>query len=428
MSRLPSLLFVAPILPAETGNGLAMRAGVFLEALARDFAVTLLVVPVAGATRGAQGYAAKHARRVVTLPLDDNVDPLWDLCSRLLDPQARANAWAAYPRPALCRYAVTPCLDAARSALASESFDAVHVMRSYMAPYAAPFLLSNARPRPPTASLDLDDDEALTHSRLAALHERAGRPAEALVAAAEAPKYEQLEAQWLPRFGLLVTCTTAHSRKLTTTLPGARTAVVPNTVALPWCPPRSRGTGQHILFVGNLSYRPNVDGIRTFVVETLPRLRARFGTAVTLRIAGSAPSPEVMALTALPGVQIVANPPDLTRHYRWADLSVIPLTAGGGTRIKLLEAFAHRAPVVATTIGAEGIAAQDRVHFLRADSSAAFADACGELICDPRLADRLTSSARRLVETGYAHSLGVRAIREAFMPPLALRQLDSGLR
>ena len=78
--------------------------------------------------------------------------------------------------------------------------------------------------------------------------------------------------------------------------------------------------------------------ICTFVVETLPMLRARFGTTVTLRIAGSAPAPEVTALAAFPGVEIVANPADLTRHYRWADLAVIPLTAGGGTRIKLASA------------------------------------------------------------------------------------------
>ena len=96
MERRPALLFVAPILPAAGGNGLAMRAGVFLDALVQDFDVTLLVVPVAGsAGAGSTGFAAGRARRVLTVALEGKVDPRWALLSRVAGADARATALAA---------------------------------------------------------------------------------------------------------------------------------------------------------------------------------------------------------------------------------------------------------------------------------------------------------------------------------------------
>jgi glycosyltransferase involved in cell wall biosynthesis len=415
MSRQPSLLFVAPILPAQTGNGLAMRAGVFLDALAHDFQITLLIVPVAGGAGGrVPRFVAARTCKTITLSLDEKLDPLWEICGRLLDPTARAAALADYPRPALCRFATTPCLNEARMALPTQRFDVVHVMRSYLAAYAAPFLPGNSNMRQPFASVDLDDDEAATHSGLAALFERLGLRHDAQVEAAEAAKYERHEADWLPRFQQVITCSAAHAQKVASGYPNCHIATVPNTVALPSRAPRRQDLKRRILFVGNLSYLPNIDGIRSFANESLPTLRGRFGSSVVLRIAGSAPAAEVAALATLPGVELVANPVDLAKHYAWADLAVIPLRAGGGTRIKLIEAFAHGVPVVATRIGAEGVAAEDRIHLLLADSSEALADACAELLSDAELAGRLSASALQLVESNYAHDRGVSIIRAAF--------------
>lgn len=415
MGQQASLLFVAPILPAQTGNGLAMRAGVFLDALARDFLITLLIVPVAGgADTRATRFVTARTRKVVTLSLDNKLDPLWELCSRVRDPTARAAALADYPRPVLCRHATTPCLNEARMALSGGRFDVIHVMRSYLAPYAAPFLAGIGDTRSPFASLDLDDDETTTHSGLAMLLERRGLGHEARVEAAEASKYERHEAEWLPHFQQLITCTAGHAQKIAHRYPHGRIATVPNTVALPRrISPRPASQGR-VLFVGNLSYLPNIDGIREFALEVLPTLRRSLGNPPALRIAGSTPAPEVAALATLPGVELAADPADLAKHYAWANLAVVPLQAGGGTRIKLLEAFAYGVPVVATRTGAEGIAAEDRVHLLLADSPAALAEACSEVLSDAQLAGRLSASALRLVESSYAHERGVAIIRDAF--------------
>jgi glycosyltransferase involved in cell wall biosynthesis len=88
--------------------------------------------------------------------------------------------------------------------------------------------------------------------------------------------------------------------------------------------------------------------------------------------------------------------------YREAQVAAVPLRAGGGTRIKILEAFAHGRPVVSTTIGIEGIAAEPGRHALIADDAVAFAAACLRLLRDPALAEAMTREAFSLFSRGYS--------------------------
>ena len=76
-----------------------------------------------------------------------------------------------------------------------------------------------------------------------------------------------------------------------------------------------------------------------------------------------------MALASAPGVDLIGQVPDVAAAYQAADVVVVPIRAGGGSRIKLLEAFSYRRPVVSTSVGAEGIAARDGQHLLQADSA-----------------------------------------------------------
>ncbi|MBS0321898.1 MAG: glycosyltransferase [Proteobacteria bacterium] len=410
--RRRSLLYVAPIMPAARGNGLAMRAALFLRALARDHDVTLLVVPVAGDAEPT-AFARRHARRIATVSLAGTEDPLWTLCARITDPAARAAAFAAYPRPALCRFATSPCLDAARIAVGAERFDAIHVGRTYLAAYAAPFLAAPARGARPFASIDLDDDEPATHRRLAALHAADGRADDARVETAEADKYERHEAQWLPQFDLCYRCSDLDAAATRARMPSGVVAVAPNAVAIPWLAHRVRNVQRRLLFVGNLSYLPNVDGLRRFVTTMLPAIRAALGDTIVLRVAGSRPTPEVVALAQAQGVQLVANPPAIGMHYRWADVAIVPLVAGGGTRIKLIEALAYAVPVVATPLGAEGLAVTDGVDVRLADAGPAFTDACLSVLADAPVARRLGRAGRQLAIGRYASAAGERAIRDA---------------
>src|SRR5262249_38828129 len=132
--------------------------------------------------------------------------------------------------------------------------------------------------------------------------------------------------------------------------------VIPNAVRIPPSTSATRRGGPFtLLFVGTLGYYPNEDAAIFFCSEILPRLGASASRPVRLLIVGSNPSLRVRALAQDGKVAITGPLPDLSRCYAAADAVVVPLRAGGGTRIKVLEAFGHRRPVVSTTVGAQGI-------------------------------------------------------------------------
>jgi len=113
-----------------------------------------------------------------------------------------------------------------------------------------------------------------------------------------------------------------------------------------------------LLFVGHLSYPPNKDAIKRLVRRIFPRVKGAFPDA-KLIVAGRYPSDEIALLAQQPDIELIANPDDLAPIYARAHLSVVPLSCGGGTRIKILEAMAFGVPVIATTVAAEG---QNFIH------------------------------------------------------------------
>ncbi len=149
------------------------------------------------------------------------------------------------------------------------------------------------------------------------------------------------------------------------------------------------------IFVGNLSYGPNVDGARWLCEEVLPLL-----DRPTVALVGSGPGPDVLELAADPRVTVAADVPDIAPWYRSASVAVVPIRAGGGTRIKVLEAFAHRRPVVATTAGAHGLElAGSDGPIVTADTAGAFAAACRRLLDQPALAASLAERGAEVVLT-----------------------------
>ncbi|WP_292407282.1 glycosyltransferase [Mesorhizobium sp.] len=136
-----------------------------------------------------------------------------------------------------------------------------------------------------------------------------------------------------------------------------------------------------ILFVGHLGYQPNIDAAERLAATILPRIRQRLPSA-RLVLAGRYPKPAVKALAGLQGVDLVENPDDMRPLLSRAHLSIIPLSAGGGTRIKVLEAMAWGIPVIATPLAVEGLDLVDNEEVLLSDSDERLADMAIELCLD----------------------------------------------
>lgn len=156
-----------------------------------------------------------------------------------------------------------------------------------------------------------------------------------------------------------------------------------------------------LVMVGLLTYEPNRDAAAFFATEILPRIRLHRPDA-RFRVVGRYDSESAVApLRGLPGVEVLGEVADVAGQLAAADIAVVPIRFGGGTRIKILEAFAHGLPVVSTTVGCEGLDVIDGQHLLVADDPAAFAAACLRLSEDAELRTRLVTAAAELWKSRY---------------------------
>ena len=146
-----------------------------------------------------------------------------------------------------------------------------------------------------------------------------------------------------------------------------------------------------LLFVGLLTYPPNVDAARYLVAEVAPRLWTCLPDTV-IRLVGKADG-RVRELHDPPRVLATGWAENMSTELARADVVVVPVRYSSGTRIKILEAFAHRIPVVSTRAGVAGLDALGDQHLLVADAPGAFADACREALTDDQLRVRLADAA-----------------------------------
>jgi glycosyltransferase involved in cell wall biosynthesis len=178
-----------------------------------------------------------------------------------------------------------------------------------------------------------------------------------------------------------------------TILGAPRVHVVPNGVDTSYFTPSpSEPERGALLFTGRMSYEPNADAVCFFAKEVLPLIR-REAPHARLHIVGAGPPPRVAALAS--DSVIVHGRVDDIRPHQWnADVVVVPVRAGGGTRLKVLEAAACGKGIVTTSLGVEGLAFRAGRDLLVADSPSAFAAAVVRLLRDSAHRDDLGARAR----------------------------------
>ena len=391
------LVMISPVTPAPTGNGLAMRAGMQLEALAASYDVRLVVVPVAGGSSDL-AWARQHAATAEVVRPGGSPDLLRrGTVDLVADPAWRARLARAEPLPELTRLA-SPALAGAVAAAAGTDRAPVHAIRAYLAPLAVAVA---ERCRAPWSTLDLDDDDERLLAEL-------GR-------GEEARAYGRLVGTFAGAFAWVSLASPDEAAAVAKRhrLP---TIVVPNAVAVE--DPVARGSrhGQEpltLLLVSNLTYEPNVDAAERLARGVLPRVRRLLGSEVDAELVGTfEPGGRVDALGALDGVHLAGHVDDLRVPYSRADVVVAPLAHGAGTRIKVLEALSFGVPVVTSPAGAAGLGARDGIHLLLADGAEQTAAAVARVAIDHALADSLVQCGRALVLERFDRSAVCRQLVE----------------
>jgi sugar transferase (PEP-CTERM/EpsH1 system associated) len=194
-------------------------------------------------------------------------------------------------------------------------------------------------------------------------------------------------------------------------LPSKALLVAPNGVDIDYFKPSDAPTEPNsIVFTGLMSYRPNVDAVKFFVREILPRIVVQVPN-VKFKIVGLEAEQNVGFLAG-PHVEVISDVPDVRPYIESASIVAVPLRMGSGTRLKVLDALAMSKPMVSTSVGCEGIAVKDGQHLIVADGPEKFADAILGLLADPAHGRRLGAAGRQLVEAHYSWASIARSLAD----------------
>ncbi|MDJ0753674.1 MAG: glycosyltransferase family 4 protein [Ardenticatenaceae bacterium] len=402
------ILFLSQLVPYPPDAGAKVRSYNVLQYLQRaGHDVTL----VAFARPSDQAAAINHLQRlctaVYTVPM---------IRSRLKD------AWyfgrsVLTGEPFLIARDRVPAMHALLSGLlAARPFDAVHVDQLWMAPYALA-IRQIVQKQGGSIQLVLDQHNAvyMIPNRMA----ETSRPPVRALLQWEARKMKRFELATCARFDHTVWVTDEDRLAL-----GPRDGEMIGDLTIPICIDAEQKSviqrqpnAHRVTFLGGLHWPPNAAGIAWFVHEVWPRIQTHLPQA-TLTIIGKNP-PRLLTSSDPPITQldITGYVADVTSYLAETAAFIVPLHAGGGMRVKIIDAWAWGLPVVSTTIGAEGIDYQDGTNLLIGDDPPSFARAVCRLLEQPDLGEAIGRVGRQTAETCYDWRRVYCAWDQVYPPP-----------
>ncbi|HZI79404.1 MAG TPA: glycosyltransferase family 4 protein [Vicinamibacterales bacterium] len=283
-------------------------------------------------------------------------------------------------------------------------YDEVHTLlaRGDVDVCVADFLVAVANiPRAPRVPVVLFEHnvEHQIWRRIAGLERRPWRRA---LLEVEAWKVRQAERRACAAADLVVAVSDDDRRRLQALAPSSRCVATPTGVDTTYFRPSTgREMPNRLVFTGSMDWFPNEDAIQFFFDAILPRIRADV-PGVTLSVVGRNPSAALRAAAERAGALVTGTVDDIRPYVEEAALYVVPLRAGGGTRLKIFEALAMGKAVVSTSVGAEGLAVTPGRDVAIADRPGEFARTVVALLRDPAKRLALGTAGRLLVQRRYS--------------------------
>lgn len=183
--------------------------------------------------------------------------------------------------------------------------------------------------------------------------------------------------------------------------PRSEIRTVPNGVDTEYFQPVAEAANaEELVFVGAMTYYPNVDSVKYFVEDIWPLIRAVRPNA-RFTVIGAHPPESIKAYGLAPGINVVGQVPDIRPYVGNAAVYVVPLRVGGGTRLKILDAMAMGKAIVSTSVGCEGLEVSNGRDIAVADTPNAFAERVLSLMNDAATRARMGTAARATVQAAY---------------------------
>jgi len=377
----PAALLLAPEAPYPLAGGGALRTASMLEYLSRRYRVDLIVFRQPGAEDPAAQIPAGKVERVVVIDLPSN--SRWGVARAFRN----ASRVARKTPPLVDRFSGFE--ERIKEGVAGRRYEIGIIEHFWCAQYWEPVSAVCRR-----TVMNLHNIESVLHSRCAEVDGSVS----GLAHRAFFTACRRMEEALLPRFSMVLAASFHDAATVLEIAPDARVRVYPN--AIPFQPVPELAEEDAIVFSGNMEYHPNASAVRFFRKEVWPLLRERW-PGLVWRLLGKNPSAVSHFASEDTRIEVIGGVQDAVRELARAKVAVVPVLAGSGTRLKILEAWAARVPVVSTTLGAEGLPVRDGEHLLLADGAADFAEAVSRLLSNTDLRRKVGWAGRLLLEREF---------------------------
>jgi sugar transferase (PEP-CTERM/EpsH1 system associated) len=370
--------------PANTGG--RVRSLQIISALSRRHRVTLVTTHGSGDDPGGLSRQLPGCHRIYSIPF--SVPKRGD--SRF--PASVARSWFSRDPVDLWKWRVKEVRDIVNRLVDDHTADVC--ISDFL------FAAANVPMRGPIPVVLFEHNvEHLIWQRLSTLETN---PARRALFELEWRKLRWRERALCRRADLTITVSGEDRDRLAALAPDARITDIPTGVDTnyfrPTTAPEIPG---RLVFTGSMDWQPNEDAVTYFADAILPRIRREVPT-VSFAIVGRRPNARVRAVAERAGILVTGTVDDVRPYIAEAAVYVVPLRAGGGTRLKIFEALAMQKPVVSTTVGAEGLALTSGQEFIAADDADTFGREVIALIRDPLRRRNLGRAGRALVDTRYS--------------------------